>query len=98
MHFTWPDLGAGEILLYDCDADGSLQGLDLSLYSQLSPDQISVPVLHAGGAGIQDHFSLALQHPTIHGVVAGSIFALTDSTPLTIRQHCLLSGIPMRRP
>ena len=70
------DLGAGEILLYDCDADGSLQGLDLSLYSQLSPDQISVPVLHAGGAGIQDHFSLALQHPTIHGVVAGSILPL----------------------
>lgn len=90
--------GAGELLLYDCLADGSLEGLDMSLYRELNLDQVTVPVLHAGGAGTQEHFSSVLQNPFIHGVVAGSIFALTDATPLTIRHHCLSSGIPMRRP
>ena len=57
---------------------------------------MSVPILYAGGAG--EHFSAALHQPKIQGVVAASIFALTDATPLTIRHHCIESGIPMRRP
>ena len=92
------DSGAGEILLYDVQSDGSLEGLNLSIYDELDLELCSIPILLAGGAGKQEHFSIALSQPKIQGIVAGSIFALTDSTPLTIRQHCLDSGIPMRRP
>ena len=91
-------LGAGEILLYDTDNDGSLEGLDISLYRELELDGLNVPFLHAGGAGRPEHFSAALHEPNIQGVVAASIFALTDATPLTIRHHCLEAGISMRRP
>ena len=90
--------GSGEILLYDIDADGSLRGLNPFIHSDLSLDKFSVPILLAGGAGENVHFSSALSQSNIQGVVAGSVFALTDATPLTIRQHCLDAGILMRRP
>jgi cyclase len=91
-------LGAGEILLYDVDRDGSLQGLDVLLLNQLEDLCISAPVLMAGGAGNEEHFSTALASPALQGVVAGSIFALTQETPATIRSHCESKGIAMRRP
>jgi len=90
--------GAGEVLLYDVQSDGSLKGFNLSIYRELELDKISVPIILAGGAGNYMHFSTALSYSNIQGVVAGSIFALTDATPLTIRKHCLGSGILMRRP
>jgi len=90
--------GAGEVLLYNVDRDGSLQGLDVSLLSILQNRRISVPLLMAGGAGVSEHFSAALVSPAVQGVVAGSIFALTQETPATIRSHCESKGIAMRRP
>ena len=90
--------GAGELLLYDVDRDGCLQGLDISLLKLLEESGISVPVLLAGGAGNAEHVSAALLSPAVQGVVAGSIFALTQETPATIRSHCESMGIAMRRP
>ena len=90
--------GAGEVLLYNVDRDGSLQGLDVSLLNLLEKSRISVPVLMAGGAGTSEHVSAALVSPAVQGVVAGSIFALTQETPATIRSHCESMGIAMRRP
>ena len=90
--------GAGEVLLYNVDRDGSLQGLDVSLLNLLENTRTSVPVLMAGGAGASEHVSAALVSPAVQGVVAGSIFALTQETPATIRSHCESMGIAMRRP
>ncbi|MBD2548379.1 hypothetical protein H6G65_02015 [Microcystis elabens FACHB-917] len=92
------DHGAGEILLHDVDRDGSLQGLDLPILPELEACKISVPVLMAGGAGSSSHISDALANPVVQGVVASSIFSLTQETPSTIRSHCEERGIPMRRP
>jgi cyclase len=89
---------AGEILLYDVDRDGSLQGLDVALAADLDARNLSIPILMAGGAGTPEHFSEVLLRPVIQGVVAGSIFSLTQETPSTIRAHCEQSGIRMRRP
>mgnify|MGYP002628340571 CR=1 FL=1 len=90
--------GAGEVLLYNVDGDGSLKGLDVSLLRILENIRISVPLLIAGGAGVPEHFSAALKSPAVQGVVAASIFALTQETPATIRSHCESMGIAMRRP
>ena len=92
------DAGAGEILLYDVDRDGSLQGLDVLLFSELDFRRISVPILMAGGAGTPSHVSDVLTGSVVQGVVASSIFALTQETPSTIRTHCEKLGISMRRP
>lgn len=91
------DAGAGEVLLYDVDRDGSLQGLDKPLLAELEESDISIPVLLAGGAGTPEHFREVLCHSAIQGVVAGSIFSLTQETPSTIRCYCENYGIPMRR-
>jgi len=90
--------GAGEILLYDVDRDGSLQGLDIALAADMDERNFSIPVLLAGGAGTPQHFSEALSRRVIQGVVAGTIFSLTQETPATIRAHCEQSGIRMRKP
>lgn len=95
---TAVESGAGEMLLYNVDRDGCLQGLDISLVSMLEKSDVSVPVLMAGGAGASEHFSAVLVSPAVQGVVAGSIFALTQETPATIRSHCESMGIAMRRP
>ena len=91
-------VGVGEIVLYNTECDGTLQGLDLSVIKVLQTLDANVPILLAGGAGSASDFSSALSTDEVHGVVAGSIFALTKDTPLTIRDHCLSHGIAMRRP
>lgn len=89
-------LGAGEILLYNVDLDGSLSGLDKKLLRELDDLSIEIPILIAGGAGCDSDFSDVLIHPMISGVVAGSIFSLTETTPSTIRNHCKEMNIMMR--
>lgn len=92
------EFGAGEILLYDVDRDGSLKGLDTCIVDELVERNISIPILLAGGAGEPRHFSDVLSRSVIQGVVAGTIFSLTQETPSTIREHCEKCGIRMRRP
>ena len=89
-------VGAGEVVLYNADSARALQGLDLSRLTLQALD-VDVPILLAGGAGSASHIS-ALSADEVQGVVAGSIFALTEDTPLTIREHCIAHGIAMRRP
>lgn len=87
--------GAGELLLHNVDLDGSMQGMDLELLDEL-PSDISVPILMAGGAGSLDDISVALSNKNLSGVVVGSMFALTENTPTSVRAHCLSIGLPMR--
>ena len=89
--------GAGELLLHNVFRDGSLAGLDSSLLRELAVLRPSIPVLMAGGAGTPDHVSEVLISPWVNAVVAGSIFALTQFTPIMIRRHCEALGLPMRR-
>lgn len=89
-------LGAGEILLYNVDLDGALSGLDKNVLRELDDLSIDIPILIAGGAGCDSDFSDVLIHPMISGVVAGSIFSLTKTTPSTIRNHCKEMNIMMR--
>lgn len=92
------DSGAGEIILFNVDRDGQLMGLDLQILAKIKKIKINIPILMAGGAGKPEHFSEALSHETVQGVVSSSIFALTENTPITIRKYCEEKGISMRRP
>ncbi len=91
------DNGAGEILLYNVDKDGAMNGLDIDILDDLDSLSPKVPVLIAGGAGKPQHFSDVLLSSRVQGVVAGSIFALTQETPSTVRLYCQEKGIKMRR-
>ena len=58
---------------------------------------MNVPLLIAGGAGTDEHFHQALSNYKVSGVVAASIFALTEATPTTAREYCSERHIEMRK-
>jgi cyclase len=91
------ECGAGEILLYSVDRDGTLVGFDEQILSLLQSCDLSRPVLLGGGAGKPEHFVNVLSSDLVQGVVASSIFSLTQETPSTLRGFCLDHGIPMRK-
>ena len=91
------ECGAGEILLYSVDRDGTLAGFDEEILSLLQVCALSKPVLLGGGAGVREHFISVLSSEFVQGVVASSIFSLTQETPSTLRCYCLEHGIPMRK-
>lgn len=64
--------GAGEVLLNAVDKDGTLQGPDLSLISQLSKE-IDVPLIALGGVGSLHDIKSALDAGA-NAVAAGSFF------------------------
>ena len=98
-HVTHLDsIGVGEILLHNVDKDGTLQGMDECILNELNRLSISTPVLLAGGAGSSAHVTSILSSDSIQGIVAGSIFSLTENTPFTLREECITTGIAMRRP
>jgi len=66
--------GAGEILLNAIDRDGTLQGYDLELISQVTA-AVNVPVVAVGGAGDINHFRQAVDCGAA-AVGAGSLFVL----------------------
>lgn len=91
------EFGAGEILLYSVDRDGTLDGFDEQILPLLQACELSRPVLLGGGAGKSEHFINVLRSELVQGVVASSIFSLTQETPSTLRSFCLEHGIPMRK-
>lgn len=68
------EAGAGEILLYDIDRDGTKKGYNIELLSRVSA-AVDIPVVASGGAGKLEHLREAIQAGA-HAVAAGSIFVL----------------------
>ena len=90
-------LEVGELLLYDVDKDGSLKGMDLEIINILDDLKCNLPILLAGGLGNEMHAHEALSSYSIQGLVVGSAFSLTKTTPSTIRSFCSSKGISMRQ-
>lgn len=70
--------GAGEILVYDIDRDGTYQGYDLPLLRRLA-SSLDVPVVAAGGARDLDDFRAAVD-AGCSAVAAGSMFVYHSRT------------------
>ena len=65
-------LGAGEILLTSIDREGSWQGFDLDLVSQIT-DAATVPVVAHGGAGMMKHIADVVKQAHASAVALGSM-------------------------
>ncbi|MHA6643013.1 AglZ/HisF2 family acetamidino modification protein [Mesorhizobium sp. A623] len=65
--------GAGEILINNVDADGTMAGFDEKLIRRVA-DAVDVPVVACGGAGSIDHLVSAIHEGGASAVAAGSIF------------------------
>jgi cyclase len=67
------EMGCGEILLVSIDRDGTREGYDTELISQVSRS-VSVPVIACGGAGKLSDFADAVGMGGASAVAAGSLF------------------------
>ena len=65
--------GAGEILLTSMDKDGTKEGFDNEILSEIS-NKLSIPVIASGGAGSLQHLYEAISHGKADAVLAASIF------------------------
>jgi cyclase len=66
-------LGAGELLIYSVDQDGTMQGYDYDILKAVT-NTIKIPVVALGGAGSIDHFFKAIKMCNVSAVAAGSFF------------------------
>lgn len=64
--------GAGELLLYSIDRDGTWGGFDLGLLASVT-QAVSVPVVATGGAGTLAHIQSATQQGGASAVAIGSM-------------------------
>lgn len=66
-------LGAGEILVYSIDRDGTMNGYDIEVVKSVTA-ACSLPVIACGGAGKIEHFQEVVMKGGASAVAAGSMF------------------------
>ena len=95
---TWAaraaELGAGEILLNSMDADGTKDGFDLPLISQVRA-VVSVPVIASGGAGAVGDFAPAVAAGA-DAVLAASVFHFGMLTIGEVKRDLAAHGVTVR--
>jgi cyclase len=67
------DAGAGEIILYSVDHDGSYKGYDLDLLARVA-GAVDIPVVACGGASGLPDFVQAVNMAQASAIAAGSLF------------------------
>ncbi|MBX7226694.1 MAG: AglZ/HisF2 family acetamidino modification protein [Chitinophagales bacterium] len=70
------ELGAGEIMVYSIDRDGTYKGFDVEITGKIA-EQVSIPVIASGGARNIDDFSDVVINGHASAVAAGSMFVFT---------------------
>lgn len=86
--------GVGEVLLNSMDADGTKEGFDLELISDVRP-HITVPLIASGGAGKLEHFAPAV-HAGADAVLAASVFHYETFTIADVKDALRSEGIEVR--
>lgn len=66
-------MGAGELVVYSIDRDGTMLGYDIELIKSVS-SAVKIPVIASGGAGTLADFSMAIKEGNASAVAAGSMF------------------------
>lgn len=86
--------GAGELLLTDCDLDGTMAGYNLDLLTRVS-QAVSIPVVAAGGCGTYEHMLQAFRAGA-HAVATGAMIQFTENTPKGAARYLQENGIATR--
>jgi cyclase len=92
--------GAGEIILYDVDRDGTGEGFDLELVALLN-DSLTIPLVTVGGCGCELHIEKLLNATPISGIGIGSFFVYAPNTREVLLSYPLVSSSlrsPLRSP
>lgn len=89
--FYLSELKIGELYLNAIDKDGTGFGYDLSLVETVKK-HINVPLIIAGGAGNEKHFSEALQKEEIDAVATANLFNFIGNGLPNARKYLLDLG------
>lgn len=88
-------LGAGEILLTSMDCDGTKNGYDLELTRTIA-ENVSIPVIASGGAGMKEHFYDALTEGKADAVLAASLFHYKELEISDLKRYLRERGVSVR--
>ena len=89
------DLGAGEILLTSMDKDGTKDGYDIELLSQVT-SSVTIPVIASGGAGTKEHFLTAFRDANVDACLAASLFHYQELAIVDLKNYLKENGIIVR--
>ena len=89
------ELGAGELLVTSMDKDGTKDGYDIELTSQIS-ELVKIPVIASGGAGNLSHFKEALTTGKADAALAASLFHYKELEIKEVKQYLRNEGISVR--
>ena len=89
------EMGAGEILLNDMSADGTLAGFGIELLQAMT-SAVGIPVIASGGAGTREHFAEAVLQGGADAVLAASVFHDGMLRIADVKEHMAAQGIPVR--
>jgi cyclase len=88
-------LGAGEIVLNSIDADGSLDGYELTL-TRLISEGVSIPVVASGGAGHPGHLQEVFEQGKADAALVASMVHFGTYSVGQIKSYLRDRGIPVR--
>ena len=89
------ELGAGELLVTSMDRDGTKQGFDNLLYSEMS-QIVGVPVVASGGAGEPRHFLEAFTEGKADAALAASVFHYGNYPVPVVKEYLRTQGVEVR--
>ena len=89
------ELGAGEILLTSMDCDGTKDGYDIELTSEVSR-VVNIPVIASGGAGTKEHFYDALTVGNADAALAASLFHFKELEIKDLKEYLNNKRISVR--
>ncbi len=89
------ELGAGELLVTSMDKDGTKDGYDIELTSQIS-ELVKIPVIASGGAGNLSHFKEALTIGKADAALAASLFHYKELEIKEVKNYLRNEGISVR--
>jgi cyclase len=84
----------GELYLNSIDNDGTGQGYDFTLLQYL-PDNLSMPVILAGGAGRHEHFAEGLNNEKVDAVATAHLFNFVGDGLARARNNLLEKGFKL---
>ena len=88
-------LGAGEILLTSMDKDGTKNGFDNELLSEVSK-RVNIPVIASGGVGELEHFLQGVEHGKADALLAASVFHYKLLSIKEVKEYLSENNIPVR--
>ena len=88
-------LGAGEILLTSIDMDGTKDGYDIDLTSEIV-NSISIPVVASGGCGKPEDMIDVFKKTNVEAALAASIFHYETHSVNRVKKMIKENGIPVR--